>query len=284
MIAQGRRHLSRVELVNVLRRERRERAENGHWKVFRLPAQPDHHNYLVRNVDSNSAYRLAWEPSVDLIACTCEDFKNTCRKFGILCKHLEVVRGHQSADGPRSPVRLEGTVVTRDGRHLVSLGPGNGRLVNHHPRLGCTCFMKTFCYRTGQKCFHGTMLDRWIEAGLVTADTPLDAPVVRLRVAALPSQRPWDEWRAYEGSLSVNWSVLPAGSKAYVVDNGGRDVPHQVVLDDLTGACSCAKFYQTGFCDHVDIVRDAVRRRVVVRSKSVRKPTRPRAKPKPHGR
>lgn len=75
------------------------------------------------------------------------------------------------------------------------------------------------------------------------------------------------------GALSRAWSVLPTGSSVYVVDNGGRDVPHQVVLSDSLGACSCSKFFRTGFCEHADIVRDAIRGRTVLRPKYSRKKT-----------
>ncbi len=251
----------------MLRGERLARAEAGHWKVFKLPPQPDNHDFLVRNAESNSSYRVALEPSADLASCTCEDYKNTCLKFGILCKHIEAVKISNRGDGQHSPVPLLGKAVSKGGRCLVSLGPGNGRLVNYHSRHGCGCFMKSFCYRTSQKCFQSSLLDRWIDAGLVPAETPLDAPIIRNRVAKPPSDRPWGEWEVYEGALNQAWSVLPVGSKPYLVDNGGKEVPHQVVLFEGDGACSCGEFYQTGRCSHVDMAREALRRGRVFKSR-----------------
>ncbi|MCL5961830.1 MAG: SWIM zinc finger domain-containing protein [Chloroflexi bacterium] len=276
MIATSLKGLPQNEKVRRLRMERRERAEAGNWRIFKLPAQPDGHDFVVRNVDSGSVYRVAWEPSADMASCTCEDFKNTCRRFGILCKHVEAVK--LQVQGERAPIPLAGRIVPEGGRYSISLGPGNGRLVNYHLRHGCSCFMKTFCYRSGQKCFHSTMLDRWVEAGADLPGTPLDAPVVRERVVALPSDRPYDEFRVYEGALSRTWSVLPKGSRAYVVDNGGKEVPHQVVLAAREGACSCGKFYQAGQCAHVDMVRDALRRRVLLRPRNPGKSSRSRTR------
>lgn len=267
MIAGDLRRLPRGELVRQLRRQRQERAETGNWRIFHLPPQPDHFNYIVRNVDAGSAYRVAWEPSLGVASCTCEDYKNTCRRFAILCKHIGAVNLRSESPDQGSAIPLMGEVVLKNGRYVVSLGPGNGRLIGYHSRQGCSCFMKSFCYRTGQRCFHSETLERWIEAGVAPGDTPLDAPVSRQRVAVLPAERPWDEWRVYEGALSRAWSVLPIGSSVYVVDNGGKDVPQQVVLNDSQGACSCSKFFRTGFCDHADIVRNAIRGGTVSRPK-----------------
>ena len=151
------------------------------------------------NVDTGSSYRVAWEPSLELASCTCEDYKNTCRRFGISCKHIEAVKLRTGSPDQGAATPLMGEAVLKNGRNMVSLGPGNGRLIGYHSRQGCGCFMKSFCYRTGQRCFHSEILERWIEAGVAVGETPLDAPVSRQRVAVLPVERPRDEWRVYGG-------------------------------------------------------------------------------------